>query len=127
MGTKLPPCPLAFLANLVSKIGSIAIISTFLKGYVIIYICLGIIKCTIVAFYHFNNTRKNERPGHASCSGQGRRCRLDKEDKKQKAVEREDKKDKVVEKFSLFWAHTTLFKVRLMGDLNVLDDLAKLC
>ena len=52
---------------------------------------------------------------------------LDKEDKKQKAVEREDKKDKVVEKFSLFWAHTTLFKVRLMGDLDVLDDLAILC
>ena len=40
----------AFLANLVSKIGSIAIISTFLKGYVIIYMCLGIIMCTIVAF-----------------------------------------------------------------------------
>ena len=89
-----------FLANLVFKIGSIAIISTFFKGYVIIYICLGIIKCTIVAFYHFNNTRKNERPGHASCSGQGRKCRLDKEDKKQilKAVDKEDKKGKVVDK-----------------------------
>ena len=67
---------LAFLANLVFKIGSIAIISTFLKGYVIIYICLGIIICTIVAIYHFKNTRKNERSGHASCSGQGRKCRL---------------------------------------------------
>ena len=54
--------------------------------------------CTIVAFYRFNNTRKNERPGHASCSGQGRRCRLDKEDKKQKAVDKEDKKGKVVDK-----------------------------
>ena len=40
----------AFLANLAFKIGSIAIISTFLKGYVIIYMCLGIIMCTIVAF-----------------------------------------------------------------------------
>ena len=79
---------LAFLANLVFKIGSIAIISTFLKGYVIIYICLGIIICTIVAFYHFNNSRKNERPGHASCSGQGRKCRLDKEDKKEKVVDK---------------------------------------
>ena len=38
------------------------------------------------------------RPGHASCSGQGRRCRLDKEDKKQKAVDKEDKKGKVVDK-----------------------------
>ena len=89
---------LAFLASLVFEIGSIAIISTFLKGYVIIYICLGIIICIIVAFYHFKNTRKNERSGHAFCSGQGRKCRLDKEDKKEKAVDKEDKKDKVVDK-----------------------------
>ena len=41
----------AFLASLVFEIGSIAIISTVLKGYVIIYICLGIIICTIVPFY----------------------------------------------------------------------------
>ena len=61
-------------------------------------VCLGIIICTIVAFYQFKNTRKNERPGHASCSGQGRKCRLGKEDKKQKAVDKEDKKGKVVDK-----------------------------
>ena len=55
----------------------------------IIYICHGIIICTIVAIYHFKNTRKNERSGHAS---------VYKEDKKEKAVDKEDKKDKVVDK-----------------------------
>ena len=59
----------AFLTSLIFKVGSIAIISTFLKRYVMIYICLGTILTIIVAFYYFNNNREHERLSTAIMCG----------------------------------------------------------